>query len=178
MFPGSDRRAYQQLSTPVFLPTQAGIRPADFNPRPHGLHPMNGYSTLVIFLTVCELVLLLLVVLFFSRLRRSEDLLAKLQKNQDALLKKIDFNARIEQELVGSFQRRQVELAELDQKLEVRRVELEKLVKKAKEFSRSPDFLRQIILNGARRGQSPQALAKATGLSLDEVELILAQNND
>ncbi len=137
---------------------------------------MNGYSLLVIFLTVCELVLLLLVVLFFSRLRRSEDLLAKLQKNQDALLKKLDFNAKLEQELVGSFTRRQAELAELDQKLEQRRAELEKLVKKAKEYSRSPEFLRQIIVNGSRRGQSPQALAKATGLSLDEVELILAQN--
>ena len=137
---------------------------------------MNGYSLLVIFLTVCELTLLLLVVLFFSRLRRSEDLLAKLQKNQDALLNKLDFNAKLEQELVGSFTRRQAELAELDQKLEQRRAELEKLVKKAQEFSRSPDFLRQIIVNGSRRGQSPLALAKATGLSLDEVELILAQN--
>jgi uncharacterized protein HemX len=137
---------------------------------------MNGYSLLVIFLTVCELALLLLVVLFFSRLRRSEDLLAKLQKNQDALLNKLDFNAKLEQELVGSFTRRQAELAELDQKLEQRREELEKLVKKAQEFSRSPDFLRQIIVNGSRRGQSPLALAKATGLSLDEVELILAQN--
>ena len=136
---------------------------------------MNGYSLLVIFLTVCELVLLLLVVLFFSRLRRSEDLLAKLQKNQDALLKKLDFNARLEQELVSSFHNRQAELAELDQKLEVRRTELERLVKKAEEFTRSPDFLRQIIVNGARRGQSPQALAKATGLALDEVEIILAQ---
>lgn len=137
---------------------------------------MNGYSLLVIFLTVCELALLLLVVLFFSRLRRSEDLLAKLQKNQDALLKKLDFNAKLEQELVGSFARRQAELAELDQKLEERRAQLEKLVKKAKEYSRSPDFLRQIIVNGSKRGQSPQALAKATGLSLDEVEVILAQN--
>ncbi len=137
---------------------------------------MNGYSLLVIFLTVCELALLLLVVLFFSRLRRSEDLLAKLQKNQDALLNKLDFNAKLEQELVGSFTRRQAGLAELDQKLEQRRDELEKLVKKAQEFSRSPDFLRQIIVNGSRRGQSPLALAKATGLSLDEVELILAQN--
>lgn len=136
---------------------------------------MSGYSILVIFLTVCELFLLLLVVLFFSRLRRSEDLLAKLQKNQDALLKRIDFNAKLEQELVGSFQRRQAELAALDQKLEERRDELEKLVRKAKELSRSPEFLRQIIINGSRRGQSPMALAKATGLSLDEVELILAE---
>jgi uncharacterized protein HemX len=137
---------------------------------------MTGYSTLVIFLTVCELALLLLVALFFSRLRRSEDLLAKLQKNQDSLLKKLDFNARLEQELVSSFQNRQIELAELDQRLEQRRAQLEKLVKKAEEFTRSPDFLRQIILNGSRRGQSPQALAKATGLALDEVELILAQD--
>jgi hypothetical protein len=136
---------------------------------------MNGFSTLVLFLTLCELVLLLLVVLFFSRLRRSEDLLAKMQKNQDSLLKKLDFNARLEQELVGSFRQRQAELAELDQKLEQRRDELAKLVKKAEECSRSPEFLRQIILNGSRRGQSPLALAKGTGLSLDEVELILAQ---
>ena len=137
---------------------------------------MTGYSLLVSFLTICELVLLLLVVLFFSRLRRSEDLLAKLQKNQDALLKKLDFNARLEHELVSSFQSRQAELAELDQKLEARRAELERLVKKAEEYTRSPDFVRQIILNGARRGQSSQALAKATGLALDEVELILAQS--
>lgn len=136
---------------------------------------MNGYSTLVIFLTVSELALLLLVVLFFSRLRRSEELLSKLQKNQDALLKKLDFNAKLEQELVGSFQRRQAELAELDQQLEERSRQLEKLVRKAEEITRSPEFLRQIILNGTRRGQSPQALAKATGLSLDEVQLILAQ---
>ena len=136
---------------------------------------MNAYSTLVIFLTVSELALLLLVVLFFSRLRRSEDLLAKLQKNQDALLKKLDFNAKLEQELVGSFQRRQADLAELDQQLEERSKQLEKLVRKAEEITRSPEFLRQIILNGTRRGQSPQALAKATGLSLDEVQLILAQ---
>jgi uncharacterized protein HemX len=137
---------------------------------------MTGYSLLVSFLTICELLLLLLVVLFFSRLRRSEDLLAKLQKNQDALLKKLDFNARLEHELVSSFQNRQAELAELDQKLEARRAELERLVKKAEEYTRSPDFVRQIILNGARRGQSSQALAKATGLALDEVELILAQS--
>ena len=136
---------------------------------------MTGYSVLVIFLTVCELALLWLVVLFFSRLRRSEGQLAKLQLNQDTFLKKLDFNARLEQELVSSFQNRQAELAELDQKLEQRRAELEKLVKKAEEITRSPEFLRQVILNGARRGQSPQALAKATGLALDEVELILAQ---
>ena len=136
---------------------------------------MNGYSTLILFLTVSELALLLLVVLFFSRLRRSEDLLSKLQKNQDALLKKLDVNAKLEQELMGSFQRRQAELSILDQKLEERSTQLEKLVRKAEEITRSPEFLRQIILNGTRRGQSPQALAKATGLSLDEVQLILAQ---
>jgi uncharacterized protein HemX len=137
---------------------------------------MTGYSTLVIFLTVCELALLLLVVLFFSRLRRSEELLAKLQLNQNSFLKKLDFNAKLEQELVSSFQSRQAELAELDQRLEQRRAQLEKLVKKAEEYSRSPDFLRQVILNGAHRGQSPQALAKATGLAVDEVELILTRN--
>ena len=66
-------------------------------------------------------------------------------------------------------------MADLDQKLEERSRQLEKLVRKAEEFTRSPDFLRQVIVNGARRGQSPQALATATGLSLDEVELILTR---
>jgi len=138
---------------------------------------MSAYELFIIFLTVSELALIVLIVRFFSRLRKSEELVNELQKNQDALLKKIDFNARLEQELVSSFQKRQSELAELDQKLEERKSVLEKLVSQARDISRSPEFLRQTIITGRRKGRSVPALAKATGLSEDEVELILDQAN-
>lgn len=136
---------------------------------------MSAYEIFIIFLTVSELALIILIIMFFSRLRKSEELVNKLQKNQDALLKKIDFNARLEQELVTSFQKRQSELAELDQKLEERKNVLEKLVSQARDISRSPEFLRQTIITGRRKGRSVPTLAKATGLSEDEVELILDQ---
>ncbi len=136
---------------------------------------MSAYELFIIFLTVSELALIGLIVLFFSRLRKSEELLAKLQKNQESLLQKIDFNARLEHELVSSFKNRQAELAELDAKLEERKTVLEKLVSQARDISRSPEFLRQTIIAGRRKGRSIPALAKATGLSEDEVELILDQ---
>ncbi|WP_027184747.1 hypothetical protein [Desulfovibrio inopinatus] len=126
-------------------------------------------------LTLSEFVILVFLILFFVRLRKSEDLLNKLQTDQSSLLKKIDLNSRIEEELVASFRQRQAELAELDQRLEERRDRLLEILKQAEEFCRSPQFLRQIIVSGHRRGQSIPTLAKATGLSRDEVELILEQ---
>jgi hypothetical protein len=36
--------------------------------------------------------------------------------------------------------------------------------------------LRQVIISGNRQGKSPKELAKTTGLSVDEVELIIDQN--
>ncbi|KUG28429.1 hypothetical protein ASZ90_001670 [hydrocarbon metagenome] len=136
---------------------------------------MSAESFLILFLTVSELALIALVVVFFSRLRRSEGLLHRMQNNQEQLLEKLRVNAQLEQELVSSFKRRHAELLALDEKLEERRVELERLLKQAREMSRSPQFLRQVIQNGHKKGQSIAALAKATGLAPDEVRLILEQ---
>ena len=130
---------------------------------------------LLIILTGSELALLFLVVFFFARLRKSEELLTALRESQVGLLNKLDQNARMEQEMMESFEQRQLALSRLDNKLESRREELEKLLKQASEFIRSPDFLRQLILTGHKKGQSAKTLAKTTGLSQDEVELILDQ---
>ena len=47
----------------------------------------------------------------------------------------------------------------------------------AEGITRSPQFLREIILNGKRKGLSSRQIAKNAGISVDEVELILAQNS-
>ena len=75
-----------------------------------------------------------------------------------------------------SFAERQSELIKLDQGLEEKAVALGQLLEQAEQVTRSPKFLREVILGGSRRGQSPGQLAKSTGLSVDEVELILAKN--
>ena len=53
--------------------------------------------------------------------------------------------------------------------------EMRRLLEQAETFTKSPQFLRQTILSGFKRGHSIQALAQSTGLSEDEVELILDQ---
>ncbi|NDY57104.1 hypothetical protein G3N56_10160 [Desulfovibrio sulfodismutans] len=136
---------------------------------------MSAEPYLILFLTLSELALIVLVVVFFSRLRRSEGLLHRMQNNQEQLLEKLRVNAQLEQELVSSFKRRHAELLALDEKLEERRAELERLLKQAREMSRSPQFLRQVIQNGHKKGQSIDALARSTGLAPDEVRLILEQ---
>ncbi|MDO9630675.1 MAG: hypothetical protein Q7I92_02105, partial [Humidesulfovibrio sp.] len=68
------------------------------------------------------------------------------------------------------------ELSRLDGQLTERVVILNKLLKQADEYARSPQFLRQVIISGNRQGKSPKELAKTTGLSVDEVELIIDQN--
>jgi biopolymer transport protein ExbB/TolQ len=130
---------------------------------------------ILIVLSAVELALLALLLAFFLRLRRSEALLNQLQQNQDNLLSKLRFNAELEQELVSSFQERQDELARLSVQLDERAQELRGLLDRADKVTKSPDTLRQIVLNGHSRGQSARALAHSTGLSVDEVELILME---
>jgi len=130
---------------------------------------------LLIILTGSELVLLLLVVGFFARLRRSEDMLSALQNNQAELMGKLQKSAAVEQELLDSFEERQRELVRLEDKLAMRERELSKLLRQAEDVSRSPDFLRQVVAAGLKKGQSAREMAKATGLSQDEVELIIGQ---
>ncbi|RRD69997.1 MULTISPECIES: hypothetical protein [unclassified Desulfovibrio] len=126
-------------------------------------------------LTLLELLILGGVLLFYLRLRRSEQLLNTLQGNQQGLLERIEMNARLEREIVATFAQRQAELRNLDEKLEERVQELRRLLSQAEGISRSPQFLREVILNGRRKGLSSRQIARNAGLSVDEVELILAQ---
>lgn len=125
--------------------------------------------------TLIEVLLLLLAAVFFVKLKKSESLMRTLQDRQQEFLRKLDFNARLEKEIVSSFASRQEELAALEEKLQYRAEEMRRLLEQAKTFTKSPQFLRQTILSGFKRGHSIQALAQSTGLSEDEVELILDQ---
>lgn len=136
---------------------------------------MSSSLVLLFIVSLTELLLLVVVLVFFLRLRRSETLLNTLQEKQESLLRKLHFNAELEQELVSSFEQRQDVLSSLNERLESRAAELEKLLKQAEQVCRSPRFLRELIISGRRQGKSPQALAISTGLSVDEVELILEQ---
>lgn len=125
--------------------------------------------------TLVEIFLLVLALFFFLKLKKSELLVRGLQDRQQEFLNRLDANTRLEKEIVGTFAKRQEELATLEEKLRHRSVELRRLLEQAENFTKSPQFLRQTILSGFKRGQSAQALAQATGLSVDEVELILDQ---
>ncbi|MDD3310661.1 hypothetical protein [Pseudodesulfovibrio sp.] len=131
---------------------------------------------LLILFTVSEIVLLGVVILFFLRLRKSETMLSGLQARQEEFLKRLQFNTRLENELVATFERRQQELVTINNEIEKRTAELQKLVDLAGEYSQSPQFMRELILKGHRAGKSPVQLAKATGLGLEEIELILDQS--
>lgn len=125
--------------------------------------------------TLVEILLLVLAFFFFLKLKKSELLVRSIQDRQEEFLQRLDMNARLEQEIVGTFAKRQEELVALEEKLHYRALEMRRLLEQAENFTKSPQFLRQTILSGFRRGQSAQALAQATGLSVDEVELILDQ---
>ncbi|WP_353119688.1 hypothetical protein [Nitratidesulfovibrio sp.] len=129
----------------------------------------------IILVSVVEVALLGVLLAFFLRLRRSEALLNRLQANQTQLLERLRQNAELEQELVATFAQRQEQLRHLDQRLEERAQTLRRLLEQAEGISRSPQFLREVILNGHRKGRSLDQIARSTGLSVDEVELILAQ---
>ena len=128
--------------------------------------------------SVLELMVLGGVLFFYLRLRRSEAMLNALQGNQEALLARIEMNARLEREIVATFAQRQAELQNLDEKLEERARDLRRLLEQAEGISRSPQFLRELILNGRRKGLSSRQIARNSGLSVDEVELILAQEGE
>lgn len=134
------------------------------------------FIALIIVCTLLELLLLCGALVFYRRLRHSETLLNTLQDNQQSLLARIEMNARLEREIVATFAQRQAELRELDTKLEARARDLRRLLEQAEGITRSPQFLREIILNGRRKGLSSRQIARNAGLSVDEVELILAQN--
>ncbi len=134
------------------------------------------FIILIIGCSVLELLLLGGALIFYIRLKRSQVLMNTLQENQQTLLARIEMNARLEREIVATFAQRQAELRELDSKLEQRATDLRRLMEQAEGIARSPQFLREIIINGRKKGLSPRQIARNAGLSVDEVELILAQN--
>lgn len=136
---------------------------------------MHTSYWIILALTLLEVVLLAGVIAFFLRLRRSEQLLAKLQQNQREFLKKMDKSADLEKQLLDNFAGRQSELLHLETQLAEREKQLRMLLQQAESLSQSPGFLRQIILSGHRKGKSPDDLAQSTGLSVEEVEIILEQ---
>ena len=140
---------------------------------------MNDYLQLglIILFSIMELLILSGVLFFYLRLLNSERLLNTLQGNQEALLARIEMNARLEKEIVATFAQRQAELRSLDEKLEQRAQDLRRLLDQAEGITRSPQFLRELILNGQRKGLSAKQIARNAGLSVDEVELIMSQNS-
>ena len=136
---------------------------------------MTFSELILLFISGSEVLLLGLLVIFYMRLRKSEALLNNMQAGQESLVAKMHFNAELEQEIVESFAKRQQELQSLEMQLEARANELRTLLEQAETVSRSPQFLRELILTGRKKGQTIPQLAKSTGLSIDEVELILME---
>ncbi|MBG0778042.1 MAG: hypothetical protein H0S85_16570 [Desulfovibrionaceae bacterium] len=127
----------------------------------------------LVLLSLTELLLLLVLALFFWRLRRSEAVVNELQRKQEEFVSKLHFNAELEQELVASFQERQRQLGQLDDMLAAKIKELRGLVARAERMCRTTDYLRDLVIRGRREGRSVEELADVAGLSVDEVELIL-----
>lgn len=136
---------------------------------------MELSNALIFFLSLSELLLLGVVLVFFWRLKKSEALLSQLQAKQEEFVRKLQFNARLEEELMQTFARRQEELSRLDAEIDEKCKRLNKLLDQAREVCRSPQFLRQLVISGHREGRSAKALAQATGLPVEDVEMIIDQ---
>lgn len=132
-------------------------------------------TILLVFFSLTEIALLCIVIAFFIRLRKSEALLSKIQSKQEEFVNRLHFNAQLENEMVATFEQRQSELSHLNDELEEKITTLNDLIKKADEYSKSPQFLRQIVLDGHKAGKSLAVLARKTGLSIEEVELIIGR---
>lgn len=137
---------------------------------------MHASYWIILLVSLLEVVLLAGVIVFFFRLRKSEQLLMKLQQNQREFLQRIDKSADLERQFLESFAGRQTELLRLEGQLAEREKQLRSLLEQADGLVKSPGFLRQVILSGRRKGKSTRDLARSTGLSVEEVEIILEQD--
>ena len=72
---------------------------------------------ILVLISLAELALFVMLLVFFARLKRSEHLLVKLQNGQNNLMQSLAQNAELERDLVASFTDRQAELRRLDQRL-------------------------------------------------------------
>ncbi len=132
-------------------------------------------ETILIFSSIIEVLLIIIILFLFFKLKRSESLLSTLQEKQRLILDKLRFNAELEKKLIDSFEARQKELIFLDRKLQEKVNELRGLVKCAEDMINSPQLLKEAIIKGYRNGESVEELCKKTGLSREEVELIIDQ---
>ena len=128
-------------------------------------------------ITIAELILIVLVLLFFKRLRKSEQALEGLQNNQEEIMDRMLRNASLEQEIVATFIQRQERLERLNIAMEERIYALKRLLKQAEEISRSPYLLREVIMACRKKGQNIDVIAQKTGMARDEIELILKKEN-
>lgn len=124
-------------------------------------------------ITVAEFILIILVLLFFKRLRKSEEALERLQSNQEEFMDRMLRNANLEQEMVTTFIQRQEHLERLNIAMEERIYMLKKLIKQGEEISHSPYLLREVIMNCRKKGLNIDMIAQKTGMAKDEIELIL-----
>jgi len=131
---------------------------------------------MLIVLTLAEVGLLAVVVLFYIRLRRSESLIRLLQQRHEDLMAKLHFNEELERELVSSFEQRQRELVGLNEEISARVAELDALLTRSEYAAPRPDARRQAIVDGRRRGMTVKQLAQSMGLTEDEVELMLLES--
>ncbi len=86
----------------------------------------------LLLISCIEIILLIVIVVLFVKLRRSENLIQQLRQNHNDLMEKLEFNAQLEKELVSSFNERQEALRELDQQLRKRENDLKKLLENKK----------------------------------------------
>lgn len=132
---------------------------------------------ILISITVAEFVLIILVLLFFKRLRKSEEALENLQSNQDEFMDRMIRNSMLEQEMVATFIQRQEHLESLNIAMEERINMLKKIIRQAEEISNSPYLLREVIMNCRKKGLDIDMITQKTGLARDEIELILRKEN-
>ena len=128
-------------------------------------------------ITIAELILIILVLLFFKRLRKSEQALENLQNNQEEVMDRMIRNVSLEQEMVATFIQRQEQLERLNIAMEERIYVLKRLIKQAEEISHSPYLLREIIMSSRKKGHNIDMIAQRTGMARDEIEMILRKEN-
>ena len=122
-----------------------------------------------------ELLFICVVFFLFFKVKKSQEFLLALREKQKEILDKLRFNEELEKQLIESFKLRQKELVYLDKKLKEKIEELKRLIKCAEDISSSPQLLKEAVLRGYRKGISVKELCKHTGLSEEEIELIIDQ---
>ncbi|MDE7469404.1 MAG: hypothetical protein K2M30_03855 [Desulfovibrionaceae bacterium] len=133
---------------------------------------MTWFIVSLVFFSCVEIALFFALVLFYKKVKTSENLVANLYKNQHTFLQMLNENSSFEQEFEKSFAQHIEHLRALDRETRKRIERLESLLSHADTFIQSPAVLRETILQGLRQGISKERLAHTTGISIQEVEII------